>query len=183
MASQPSNKPESGPICASAADLAAESPIGQLPAHDHGAETLRNFRYQSAYAVVLLIAAAAKKEDYMAIWCEQEDDVLAQIDTNLFDSYQVKSRKPELGEWRLTDDGMVTAIKGFLRLDAKYGEQFRRFIFVSNVECLESNAANTKHLCPQRLAKAATSCGSAAELAPSESKGLDVAWSLKVGRL
>jgi len=47
------------------------SPIGQLPAHDYGAETLRNYRYQSAYAIVLLAAAAAKKNDYHAVWCEQ----------------------------------------------------------------------------------------------------------------
>ena len=60
------------------------SPIQQLPAHDYGAETLRNYRYQSAYAVALLVAAAAKKKKYSAVWCEQEDDILAQIAGHTF---------------------------------------------------------------------------------------------------
>ena len=139
--------------------------------HDYGAETLRNYRYQSAYAVVLLVAAAANKNSYTAVWCEQEDDILAQISSNLFDSYQVKTRKPELGEWRLTDDPFVSAIKVFLRMDAKYPGCFEHFNFVSNAECLESDAIALKHLCPKRLAAAVNRCASASELPDAEAKG------------
>jgi len=147
------------------------SPIQQLPAHDHGAETFRNYRYQSAYAVVLLVAAAANKKDYKAVWCEQEDDVLAQFDENRFDSYQVKTRKPELGEWRLTDDPFVSAVKVFVRLDGQFPESYRYFNFVSNAECLDSDAAAQKHLCPKRLASAANACASHVELPEAEAKG------------
>lgn len=147
------------------------SPIRRLPAHDYGAETLRNYRYQSAYAVVLLVAAAARKKSYTAVWCEQEDDILAQIGENSFDSYQVKTRKPELGEWRLTDDAFVSAVKVFLRLDAQFPGSFQHFNFVSNAECLESDAAQTTHLCPKRLAAGANARSSAAELSETETKG------------
>lgn len=151
------------------------SPIGQMPTRDYGAETFRNYRYQSAYAVVLLVAAAAKKKNYSAVWCEQEDDILAQISENSFDSYQVKTRKPELGEWRLTDDAFISAVKGFILLDAQYPGRFRHFNFVSNAECLESDAVAQKHLCPKRLAAAAANgCASAAELPESEAKGFKV---------
>ena len=150
------------------------SPVGQLPAHDYGAETLRNYRYQSAYAVVLLVAAAAKKKNYMAVWCEQEDDILAQIAENSFDSYQVKTRKPELGEWRLTTDAFVSAIKVFLRLDAQYPDCFQHFNFVSNAECLDSDAEDKTHLCPKRLAVGAKTRSSVAELSAIETKGFQV---------
>src|SRR5665213_4002693 len=120
----------------SSTNEAGKSPISQLPAQDHGAETLRNYRYQSAYAVVLLVGAAAKKNDYQAVWCEQEDDVLCQIDENQFDSYQVKTQKPELGPWQLTDDAFVSAINVFLRLEKQLPGKIRHFNFVSNTECL-----------------------------------------------
>lgn len=148
------------------------SPIAQLPARDYGAETFRNYRYQSAYAVVLLVAAAAKKKNYIAVWCEQEDDILAQIGENSFDSYQVKTRKPELGEWRLTDDAFVSAVKGFIRLDFQYPGHFQHFTFASNAECLETDAVAQKHLSPKRLATAAANgCASAGELPEGEAKG------------
>ena len=147
------------------------SPVGQLPAHDYGAETLRNYRYQSAYAVVLLVAAAAKKNGYSAVWCEQEDDILAQIGENSFDSFQVKTRKPELGEWRLTTDAFVSAIKVFLRLDAEYPGSFQHFNFVSNTAVLDSDAEDKKHLCPKRLADGAKIRPSVAELSETETKG------------
>jgi len=149
------------------------SPVRQLPAHDYGAETLRNYRYQSAYAVALLVAAAAKKKNYSAIWCEQEDDILAQIAEKSFDSYQVKTRKPELGEWCLTDDALVSAIKVFLRLDAEFPGYIQNFHFVSNAECLESDAANKTHLCPKRLAAGAKAKSAHAEFTGVEKKGFD----------
>jgi hypothetical protein len=149
------------------------SPIAQLPAHDYGAETLRNYRYQSAYAVALLVAAAAKKNRYSAIWCEQEDDILAQVAEESFDSYQVKTRKPELGEWCLTDDALVGAIRVFLRLDAKFPDRIQNFHFVSNADCLESDAAKKSHLCPKRLAAGARRRSAHSELLGDEKLGFD----------
>lgn len=149
------------------------SPIAQLPVHDYGAETLRNYRYQSAYAVVLLVAAAAEKKKYSALWCEQEDDILAQIAENSFDSYQVKTRKPELGEWCLTDEPLISAIKVFLRLDAKFPGCIQNCHFVSNAECLESDAANKTHLCPKRLAAGAKAKSAHSELTGAESMGFE----------
>lgn len=149
------------------------NPVHNLPAQDHGAKTLRNYRYQSAYAVVLLIAAAAKKNNYTSIWCEQEDDLLCQIEQNRFDSFQVKTQQPELGPWKLTDDAFTGAIRVFLRLDHKYPTSFRFFNFVSNTECLETEAKTSKHLCPKRLADAARTCTDHSGLSNSVSDGFD----------
>jgi hypothetical protein len=149
------------------------SPVGQLPSRDYGAETLRNYRYQSAYAVALLVAAATKKLNYIAVWCEQEDDILAQIAEKSFDSYQIKTRKPELGEWCLTDEALVSAIEVFLRLNAEFPGCIQNFNFVSNAECLESDAANKTHLCPKRLATGAKAKSAHAEFSETEKKGFD----------
>jgi hypothetical protein len=147
------------------------TPVTQLPAHDYGAETIRNYRYEFAYAVVLLVGAAAKNNAYTAVWCEQEDDVLAQITEKIFDGFQVKTREPELGAWECLDEPFVKAVKGFLALDGKYPGQMRRFHFVSNTECLESDAKGKKHLCPKRLAASAVGCKAYTEMAETEAKG------------
>lgn len=152
-------------------NLKQPSPIAQLPTQDIGAETLRNFCYQSAYAVVLLVAAAAGKKNYIAVWCEQEDDVLAQIDDKFFDAYQVKTRKPENGKWNLTDNPFVSAINGFLSLDKRFPGCFKHFNFVTNVESSESDAAGITHLSPQRLISSVLTCVSATALSGSEEKG------------
>jgi len=153
--------------------LQSPSPIGQLPPRDYGAETLRNYRYQSAYTVAVLVAAAAKKKNYSAVWCEQEDDILAQIAENSFDSYQVKSREAELGKWELTDDPLVCAVKVFLHLDAKFPDSIQNFNFVSNAEHLETNVAAKTHLCPKRLVAAAKAKSAYTELSDMEKKGFD----------
>src|ERR1051326_1908332 len=134
------------------------TPVSALPNHDFGAETLRNYRYQSAYAIVLLVAAAVKRLDYVAVWCEQEDDILAETSDRKFDDYQIKTRAPENGPWTLTDEPLINAIQNFIRLDTAYRNHLRTFNFVSNADCLESTAQARKHLCPKPLVNAAASC-------------------------
>lgn len=155
------------------ASNAGNGPAGQVSSQDHGAETLHNYRYQSAYGIVLLVGAATKKNDYKSVWCEQEDDLLCQIEENLFDSYQVKTQKPELGPWRLTDEAFVKAIKIFLRLDSQFPGCIRHFNFVSNTECLETDDKKTTHLCPKRLAAAAKACAAHSDLKDANGTGLD----------
>jgi Cap4, dsDNA endonuclease domain len=149
------------------------SPIHQLPEHDYGAETLRNYEYQAAYGVVLLVGAAARRNDYIALWCEQEDDFLGQISERLFDSFQVKTQAPELGYWTITDDAFVSAVKTFLRLNRDHAGYLRRCTFVSNTECLESRDKKKAHLCPKRLAAAATACFAWEDLDNTGAKGFE----------
>ena len=151
-----------------------KSPVSQLPAVDYGAETLRNYRYQAAYAIVLLTAAAAKKNDFAAIWCEQEDDLVGEVTESVFESFQVKSRKPELGPWTINDEPFVKAVKSFVSLDLRFPGQFRRFHFVSNAECASSQASAKRHLCPKMLATAATECFDRGGLKEAAAKGLTI---------
>jgi len=129
---------------------AEESPVSRIAEADYGAETLQLYAYQAGYAIVLLAAAAAKKIDLVSVWCEQHDDILGQTAEGLFDSYQVKTRKPEAGEWVTTDDEFVKSIKTFATLEARFPNKFRRFHFISNNRCSDA-AGKEQWRAPKRL--------------------------------
>ena len=68
-----------------------------VQSNDPGDETQRNFRYQNAYGVILLIAAGRGAKPYQSIWCEYHEDLLAECQDGTLDVYQIKTRKPEEG--------------------------------------------------------------------------------------
>ncbi len=115
---------------------------------DPGDETQRNFRYQHAYGVILLIAAACGKKPYVALWCEHHEDFVAECQDGRYDAYQVKTQKPELGAWQLNDDALRGSIKRFVELETKSPEQVSSFTFVSNTSCLDSTHARFKGRSP-----------------------------------
>ncbi len=148
------------------------NPVHQLPDNDSGAETLRNFQYQCAYGVILLAGAHRKGNEYRAIWCEQEDDLLAEIEENRFDSYQVKTQAPELGPWDTKKKGFIKAISVFAHLEETYPQSIQWFNFVSNTEISDTNDPKKKHKCPGRLAEAARNAQSIDDLAAPYRKTL-----------
>jgi hypothetical protein len=103
---------------------------------DPGGETQRNFRYQHGYGVILLIASARKDKPYRAIWCEHHDDYLGERENDLFDAYQIKTRKPETGPWTLSDEPFKNSIKHFCDLQRKFDRSMGDFYYVSNVDYL-----------------------------------------------
>lgn len=127
------------------------NPTHQLPVSDAGAQTARNFRYQYLYGVVLLVGAVTKAHDYRAVWCEQEDDLFGEINDDSFDSYQVKTRKPEEGPWTCRCDGFAKAIKVFAGLETRFTGAFRWFNFVSNIDMFDTTQTIHQHKCPRKL--------------------------------
>jgi hypothetical protein len=115
-------------------DKKKPSPEQILDHKDPGDETQRNFRYQNGYGAILLIASARGDKPYRAVWCEHHDDYLCEREDNLFDAYQIKTRKPEQGYWKLTDPDLKGSIKKFCTLLSKFGDNIRDFYFVSNTE-------------------------------------------------
>jgi hypothetical protein len=101
---------------------------------DPGDETQRNFRYQHAYGTILLISAATGLTPYEAIWCEHHEDLLAERSDSTYDAFQVKTRRPELGDWTLTDVAIRHSIKRFVMLHNKFGANIQRFVVVSNAD-------------------------------------------------
>ena len=103
------------------------SPIDSRDLSDPGDMVLRKFRYQHAYGVVLSVGIATGKLDYTALWCEQHEDFLAETAFCLFDAYQIKTRKSELGEWQLNHEAFWQSIYRFVKLDLKYPDKIRSF--------------------------------------------------------
>lgn len=101
---------------------------------DPGDATQRNFRYQHAYGVMLLVAARRGLRPYVAVWCEHHEDLLAERLDGRYDGYQVKTSRPENGAWRLTDEELVKSVGRFVDLVAAFGEAIGDLFFVSNTE-------------------------------------------------
>jgi non-specific serine/threonine protein kinase len=118
------------------------SPVDVLDSNDPGDQTQRNFRYQHAYGVILLIASIIGQKPYVAIWCEHHEDYLGERTDGLYDAYQIKTRKPELGEWELNNTPFRDSIKRFVALNLKFPGRVHVFYFVSNVKYSVSKADN-----------------------------------------
>src|SRR4051812_5282740 len=98
----------------------APAPIDSLDTSDPGDQTQRNFRYQHAYGVILIVQSRKGVLPYIAILCEQHEDFLGiRIDGDV-DGWQIKTRAVHSGRWKLTDDEFVHCISRFVNLVAKY---------------------------------------------------------------
>lgn len=113
---------------------------------DPGDETQRNFRYQTAYGVILLIGAATQKLPYKSIYAEHHEDFLCEREDDKFDGYQVKTRKPEEGAWDLADEPLKKSIKRFVELCQKFGEYVGNLKFVSNADYSKVGEENKNEL-------------------------------------
>lgn len=127
------------------------SPIDIKERIDPGDEVLRKFRYQHAYGVVLSVGIATKRLPYTALWCEQQEDFLAERNGGLFDAYQVKTRRLEIGEWELNDEAFWKSIARFIQLDLAYPGKIQLFRFVSNTHFSNSASKNREYLSPCML--------------------------------
>jgi len=155
------------------------NPVNVPDNDDPGDETQRRFRYQHAYGVILLTGMAKGSLPYESIWCEHHDDYLAQSN-GTYDSFQIKTRKPELGHWELTTDGFVAAITKFAVLETRFPGKIGKFHFVSNACVADSNADGKIGRSPVHLKTAVLAVHSASDLkAPFDTALTDLASSAK----
>lgn len=126
----------------------AVSPTDAPNSADPGDDTARRYAYQHAFGVILWVAAYRAEKDYVALWCEQHEDFLAEIPGGQFDAYQVKTRTAELGYWRFSHEALTDSIKRFAKLDKDHAGQIRTFYFVSNAQCSDSKEKDGDHLSP-----------------------------------
>ena len=130
-------------------------PTRTLDRTDPGDQTLRNFRYQLLYGVILLVAASAGRKPYVAVWCEHYEDFLCERPDGTFDGIQVKTRQPETGFWQVTDEPFVKTIGRFVDLNARLGSKLAAVFFVSNAKCDELGSDNKddkrRARCPKHL--------------------------------
>jgi len=141
------------------------SPEEVLDHTDPGDDTQRRYRYQHGYGVILLIGAAADELPYEAIWCEHHDDFLAKRKDGFFESFQVKTAKPENGPWDTNRPGLRDAFGKFAKINEHFRDRMARFHFVSNVECLDTEDREKIRKSPVKLCKAIDLCKKVSDLA------------------
>lgn len=135
-----------------------------LDSLDPGDETQRNFRYQSAYGVALLVGASIGILPYTALWCEHYEDFLCERSDGLFDGYQVKTRRSENGPWTTSDNQFRSSIKRFIRLRKQFPAEIGNFYFVSNTECSDSAEKTSIGRSPRQLRRSVLESASIEDL-------------------
>lgn len=101
---------------------------------DRGDETQALFMYQWAAGVVTLAGALASLNEYVAIWCEHHDDLLAELPTGGFHAIQVKTVSSQGATWTCSDSGFVDAVRKFAEHESNYPSQIECYIFFSNAK-------------------------------------------------
>jgi hypothetical protein len=136
---------------------------------DPGDATSRNYRYQWAYGVILLVAAKRGDKPYIALWCEHHEDFLAQRGDEVYDAYQIKTSRPELGPWKMTDSEMTKSIRRFVDFVAEFGDRIGNLYFVSNTEfdvvTPENKDEKRRGRCPLLFLQHVHSCSTRADIA------------------
>ncbi|PBB22722.1 DUF4297 domain-containing protein [Mesorhizobium sp. WSM4307] len=137
---------------------------------DPGDETERNFRYQHQYGVVILAAVRRGTLNYIALYCEQHEDFLAERPDGLFDGYQIKTSRPENGAWTLASAALTKSIGRFVDLVTAFPGQVGKFVFVSNSDVDSVTPASTddkrRGRCPRLMLDHVRSCSEADGIQP-----------------
>ncbi len=135
---------------------------------DAGDTTARNYRYQYAYGVVILVAGRTGTRPYVALWCEHYEDFLAERTDGRFDGYQIKTSRPELGAWTLKDPELIKSIGRFVDLSKDLGPQLGDLFFVTNTECDQVSARSAderrRGRCPSLLLDHIRQCNDVSEI-------------------
>lgn len=150
------------------------SPADVLYTADPGDETQKRFRYQHSYGVILLTAAARGALPYIAIWCEHHEDLLGERLDGLWDGYQIKTQRPENGEWNLQKEALKDSIKRFVALNERFPGKIYELSFVTNCDFLDSNAQGEMGRSPVKLLNALRDVVSADELLPPFSDAFEL---------
>ncbi len=143
---------------------AYRNPIDLLPDNQTGQDTERNYRYQHAYGVILLLGAVSNRLPYLSIYAEHHEDFICERSDSLVDGFQIKTRKPEEGSWDLADDALKMSIKHFVELNNTFHEAVGSLNFVSNVDFSNPGSDIKDHLklrrSPVKFIKIVKECSS-----------------------
>ncbi|WBO86280.1 dsDNA nuclease domain-containing protein [Hymenobacter yonginensis] len=135
------------------------SPVQVTNWNDPGDETLRNFRYQVCYGIILLadsIINRADRKAYISVYCEQQDDFLCELPNGKYDAIQIKTSTPENGEWQITDEQILKTIYRFYHIETTYPNYIENYYIVSNTRYADRRSKDVTELakCPTTFCEA-----------------------------
>lgn len=113
-------------------------PIDKLDKDDPGDDVQLRFHYQHGYGAILAISSITNINDFNDFWFEQFEDILCKDIENLFHYYQIKTRNPELGAWKLSDKALKGSLQKFTKHEEEFSTVSKAYYFVSNTKFLET---------------------------------------------
>lgn len=142
---------------------------------DPGDVVLSKFGYQFGYGVILLTGMLTRRLPYIALWCEQLEDFLAERVDGRFEAFQVKTRSADsqAGKWETNDEAFVKSIARFVDLDLRFPEQVAAFKFVSNMGYSDSSAKDREMYSPLRMLRAVLNAADWQTLPETAKKGFE----------
>jgi hypothetical protein len=120
------------PCAVMMASVSRPSPDQTLASDDPGDDTARRYKYQWSWAAIMCCALLDDTQDVAEMYCEHHEDVLIKHRDGKFSGQQIKSRESDQPVWRASDEQVRNAFAKFVRLDADYPGDFRRFHFLTN---------------------------------------------------
>lgn len=100
--------------------------------NDMASHVRRAYKYQD-YVAFTLVCASLRDNQYMEVWLEHHDDILAIRSDGQYDVYQVKTRSSEDSKWKLRDSEIGKIIKKFAALERTHGKLINKYYLYSNI--------------------------------------------------
>jgi hypothetical protein len=109
-----------------------DTPANVIDKTDRGDDIQRRFRYQTNYCVLKALQLLAAETQFLAIYCEQIEDLLVELSNGRFCGIQIKTRELDQAPIKANDDVAIAALARFCIKDAQFPGQFESFILVTN---------------------------------------------------
>src|SRR3954453_12021972 len=103
-----------------------------LDTEDPGDDVQRRFRYQHAYAAIQCLKLLEPTSEFVAVYCENHEDVLLRRHNGRYVGVQVKTRQFEGEPFKASDAAVMKSIARFARLERDFPDQFDAYHFVTN---------------------------------------------------
>ena len=97
-----------------------------------GDDVQRRFRYQHAYAAIQCLKLLEPGSEFVAVYCENHEDVLLRRHDGRYVGVQVKTRQFEGDPFKASDAAVTKSVARFARLEQSFPEQFDAYHFVTN---------------------------------------------------
>jgi Cap4 dsDNA endonuclease len=107
-------------------------PGNVLDTKDPGDDVQRRFRYQHAYAAIQCLKLLEPGAEFVAVYCENHEDVLLRRRNGLYVGVQVKTKKFDKEPFKSTDPAVMKSIARFAYLEHSFPGRFDAFHLVTN---------------------------------------------------
>ena len=97
--------------------------------NETGPETARNYRYQYLYAALLAMQMYNRKNNFVEIICEYDNDITAKDQSGTLTSYQI-TRSDTIGA--IPQSKVIQSMQQFLELCKDKNKRYNKFCLISN---------------------------------------------------